>query len=67
MRRVPVDCIRKGSRVGVLARQVEWMGLVWAEHVLFSGQQTNLSVRAMTMMLSMSITQESSHISSIPY
>lgn len=54
-----MDCIRKGSRVGVLAREAEWMGLVLAEHVLFSGQQTNLSVRAMTMMLSISITQES--------
>lgn len=42
MRRVPVDCTRKGSRVGVLAREAEWTGLVWAVHVLVSGQQTNL-------------------------
>lgn len=28
MRRVPVDCTRKGSRVGVLAREAEWICLV---------------------------------------
>ena len=25
-----------------LSREAEWMGLVWAVHVLVSGQQTNL-------------------------
>lgn len=38
MRGVPVDYIRKRSSVAVLAREAERMGLLWAVHVLFSGQ-----------------------------
>lgn len=45
MGREPVDYVRRCYGAAALAREVEWMDLLWVVHVLFSGQQTGKLMR----------------------